>query len=134
MAEQRLSQVWEEWGVSGAETGQWEELSQAWSSGSPQPPLSLAVGHSSLHVWTAYLSHEGFITSLKTNQKVLSASHPFCQGAMFWGPGSSDPSINTTKSIRSPELSSQLSHSDLVWRLLSGPQLHLAKLLQGLKG
>lgn len=71
MAEQSLSQVWE---GGGGETGQWEELSQAWSSDSSQPPLSLAVGHSSLKVWTAYLSHEGFITSLKTNQKVLSAS------------------------------------------------------------
>lgn len=75
MAEQSLTaRFGKSEGVWGAETGQWEELSQAWSSGSPQPPLSLAIGHSSLQVWTTYLSHEGFITSLKTNQKILSAS------------------------------------------------------------
>lgn len=51
MAEQSLTaRFGKSEGVWGAETGQWEELSQAWSSGSPQLPLSLAVGHSSLQV------------------------------------------------------------------------------------
>lgn len=58
---------------------------------------------------------------------------------MFWGTGAMywvlRPVNKYHKQIRSPELSSQLSHCDLVWCLLSGPQQHLARLLlQGLKG
>lgn len=102
-------------GVGGAETGQWEELSQAWSSDSSQPPLSLAVGRASLQVWAAYLSLEGFITILKTNQRVLSASSSLLSRFYVLGYWVLRP-INkyTTRSIRSPELSSQLRHCDLV--------------------